>query len=237
MFLHKIPILAMILQSGLFAKAVLAGLVLFSISSWTIILTKWIQFARARARGKSFYARFNEQGGIASWPLPSQGGSHAEERIAVRARQELERIRGEQKSAGPDDRNVFLTTQFGILQNNMEQSVSQEVENCDWGLTFLAVAAAVCPFIGLLGTVWGITHSFYDIGSMGSASINIVAPGIAEALVTTIFGLMVAIPCAIFYNLFIKDVRRQESRFIDFATYLVSEAKSYLLKESASVES
>jgi biopolymer transport protein TolQ len=119
-----------------------------------------------------------------------------------------------------------------MLQGSLEQAVTRETEENDWGLTFLAVAASVSPFLGLLGTVWGITNSFYAIGSMGSTSINIVAPGIAEALITTIFGLVVAIPCVIFYNLFVRQTRQFESRMIDFSTSLLSTIKADMLVRS-----
>lgn len=162
-------------------------------------------------------------------------GNHAVERLIMSAYRVYENIaQSMREKSATGVPTVFVNTQFSVLQSTMENAVAREMEKEDWGQTFLAVAASVCPFIGLLGTVWGITHSFYEIGSLGSTSINIVAPGIAEALITTIFGLIVAIPCAVFYNLFTKRIRQQETQFIDFATALINDVKTSVLKELGS---
>ena len=84
-------------------------------------------------------------------------------------------------------------------------------------MNWLAIVASVSPFIGLFGTVWGIMDAFMGLGNAGNASLRAVAPGIAEALVTTALGLVAAIPAAIFYNLFGSSVREMGTRMEDFA--------------------
>ncbi|HEY8232236.1 MAG TPA: MotA/TolQ/ExbB proton channel family protein, partial [Vicinamibacteria bacterium] len=84
-------------------------------------------------------------------------------------------------------------------------------------LSFLATTASVTPFVGLFGTVWGIMDAFAEIGRMGSASLVVVAPGIAEALITTAMGLFAAIPAAVFFNTFTSRVKVLGSMVDDFA--------------------
>lgn len=235
MFAHKIPMLAMILQSGPFARVILLILIIFSIISWTIIIAKWFQFLKFKRSLTGFFKQIPENTDIAGWLEQNDPrGKNPAERLAQAAGSE-QRIMLEStaKITGAEQASLILNTRYSILQSIMEQAVAREVEEADWGLTFLAVCAGVAPFLGLLGTVWGITHSFYDIGSAGSTSINIVAPGIAEALVTTIFGLVVAIPSAFFYNLYARRIRKLESQWIDFSTSLIAGIKSSILGKVA----
>ena len=81
-----------------------------------------------------------------------------------------------------------------------------EIENLEKYLILLSTAVTISPFLGLLGTVWGIMSSFWDMSSMHSANLTVVAPGIAEALVTTIAGLSTAIPAVIFYNMLVRKI-------------------------------
>ena len=84
-------------------------------------------------------------------------------------------------------------------------------------LSFLATAANTAPFIGLFGTIWGIMHTFHCIGAMKSASLATVAPGISEALIATAFGLAVAIPATVGYNIFVGKLGDLESKLVNFA--------------------
>jgi len=95
----------------------------------------------------------------------------------------------------------------------------------DRGLILLAITSSVAPFLGLLGTVWGIMNSFYQIGSQGSASLPVVAPGIAEALITTIVGLFVAIPSLFFYNMFMHTANRVEDEMESFGEQILLRLK------------
>jgi biopolymer transport protein TolQ len=85
--------------------------------------------------------------------------------------------------------------------------------------------SSIAPFMGLLGTVWGIMNSFYEIGNQGSASLPVVAPGIAEALITTVVGLAVAIPALFFYNYFNHRAERIENEMDEFKDVLLVRVK------------
>lgn len=98
----------------------------------------------------------------------------------------------------------------GELKQRLESAVEEESSQLAWGLSFMGTVITVSPFLGLLGTVWGVMTAFLNIGASGSADLSTVAPGIAEALITTIAGLAVAIPAVFCYNHLNARLRRVE---------------------------
>jgi biopolymer transport protein TolQ len=99
----------------------------------------------------------------------------------------------------------------------MQLASTEEVRRVEKGMAWMATTASVTPFIGLFGTVWGIIDAFSGLSSAGAASLRAVAPGIAEALVTTAAGLFTAIPALIFYNQFLQNIRDLAQRLDSFA--------------------
>lgn len=108
-----------------------------------------------------------------------------------------------------------------LVREAVERATDLESAANDRGMVFLAFSSATGPLIGLLGTVWGIMDSFFQIGKQGSANITVVAPGIAEALLATLAGLLVAIPASVGYNAFAGYNRAAESRLLAFASELL----------------
>lgn len=106
---------------------------------------------------------------------------------------------------------------WDIVQYHIDQAVDVLVANEESYLSTLSTSAAVAPLLGLFGTVWGLVHAFIRISEKQSADITVVAPGIAEALLTTLAGLMVAIPALIMYNYLVVRVRRVEHQIVQFA--------------------
>lgn len=104
-----------------------------------------------------------------------------------------------------------------ILQYHIDQTVDTLVADEESSLPVLSASAAVSPLLGLFGTVWGLIHAFISISEKQSADITVVAPGMAEALITTLAGLMVAIPALIMYNILAINVRTVENQIIQFA--------------------
>ena len=104
----------------------------------------------------------------------------------------------------------------------LEREAAQQVETLEEGLPFLATTGSVAPFFGLLGTVWGIMDAFLSIGLRGSGNINVVAPGVAEALITTIAGLAVAIPAVIGYNYFVSQIKEIGDELGHFSSELIN---------------
>lgn len=115
----------------------------------------------------------------------------------------------------------LLDRRDNLIREAVERTVDLEATANERGLVFLAFCSATGPLIGLLGTVWGIMDSFFQIGKQGSANITVVAPGIAEALLATLAGLVVAIPASVGYNAFSGYNRDAESRLLAFASELL----------------
>jgi biopolymer transport protein TolQ len=106
---------------------------------------------------------------------------------------------------------------------SMQLASAEEVRKVEKGMSWLATTGSVSPFIGLFGTVWGIIDAFAGLGNAGAASLRAVAPGIAEALITTAAGLFVAIPAVIFYNQFLQNIRELGQRLDTFSMEVVAQ--------------
>ena len=116
--------------------------------------------------------------------------------------------------------NQALVMNSERAYRSMNTAVNNEVDRLDHGLSILAMIASSSPYIGLFGTVWGIMHSFIGLASVKQATISIVAPGIAEALIATAFGLFAAIPATIAYNRLITQVGEINNKYTSFVEEL-----------------
>ena len=119
---------------------------------------------------------------------------------------------------GVKDWSFFLQNQFTMAADSLQSGFLALIDPFSRGVFLLALMSSMAPFLGLLGTVWGIMTSFQEIGLRGSASLAIVAPGISEALIATAAGLAVAIPAVIFYNYFsnwLTDIETTMQHFSD----------------------
>lgn len=125
----------------------------------------------------------------------------------------------------------FINELADNMRLAMERTKIDEITQLEWSLPTLSTFVSVSPFLGLLGTVWGIMEAFLEIRARGSAHITIVAPGISDALITTVYGLLVAIPALIFYNIFRSRVNNYSSELDKF----ISEIYAYLRKELMTV--
>jgi biopolymer transport protein TolQ len=203
---------------GLVGQGVLAMLVLFSLCSWAIIIYKGLALARAHSESETFLEifrksnKFSEVNSLCvqlkASPLVGvfQAG-YAEVNQQVRG-----------PATPPGGAPVPKTVKsMESLARSLARAAAVEGTRLERRISFLATTASVTPFVGLFGTVWGIMRSFSAIGTMGSASLAVVAPGIAEALLNTAAGLAAAIPAAVFYNLYSSRVRVLGSLIDDFS--------------------
>ena len=189
-------------------RGVVGLLVFFSLFSWTIVLSKSGVFSRASSRNKNFLRAFRKARNLQSVSaLSEQFGSAPLVAVFEFGYREIER-QISQRGALVNKPAIERSLQLGI---------SEEVTKLEMNMPWLATIASVSPFIGLFGTVLGIFDSFEGLGTAGSASLRAVAPGIAEALITTAVGLATAIPAAIFYNLFGSRIKELGTRMEDFA--------------------
>lgn len=220
--MHFFPLLAvliggeaveMISETGPVAKLVLLVLLAFSIVSWAIILTKWSLLRRARMQSGRFVRAFRKAqrlqdvAAVADQFRPSplvgvfEGGF-----------EELKRQLG----------SMGMLRNLTAIQRGMQIGASEEITRLERNMPWLAITAAVTPFVGLFGTVWGIINAFQGLGTAGAATLRAVAPGISEALITTAAGLAAAIPAVIAYNLLGASIREFAARGDDFALELLN---------------
>jgi len=189
----------------------------FSAVTWALIIIKGIQqfrFGRSNRRySKVFWASANLQ--VAS-EIKSDPSALA--RLAIAG---LDALRPSGPGAGEQDLE-HSWDRHELLERNLRQQIHRERRALESGLAVLATVGSTSPFVGLFGTVWGIMESFRRIGVMKSASLAVVAPGIAEALIATAAGLAAAIPAVIFYNYFLGRINVISTEMDNFSSELIN---------------
>lgn len=198
----------LIRQTGAVAQVVLVILLIFSIMSWSIILTKWAAIKRARAQSGRFLRAFRKAQRLQDIAAISDQFKPSP-LVAV-----FDNAYDEYRRQG--DSNI------PAVQRAAQIGASEELSRLERKLPWLATTGAVAPFVGLFGTVWGIIDAFNGLGDAGAATLRAVAPGISEALITTAAGLFAAIPAVIAYNQFTHSMREFGARMDDFAMELLN---------------
>ena len=201
--------LELFLAADIVVQAVMVGLIIASIWSWGIIVSFLMRIGGLNSRSRNFEERF--------WDAKDR-----EDVLGKRHRAEVPSARV--AGAGLDEWRKSTKTQTvdrdaarQRIAAAMESQVAEEADDLAAKLNFLATTGSVAPFVGLFGTVWGIMNSFFQIGAQQSASLAVVAPGIAEALFATAIGLFAAIPAVIAYNRFSASVNHYEAKLQRFA--------------------
>ena len=190
-------------QTSAFGLFILLALTFMSIVCWVIIFHKWRQFRNVESDNRIFQQTFRRSRQLAE--SLGQAKSHRDSPLAgiytagYNELRELHELKNEggalQESSRPLDND-----DFEIIEMTMEKALVEQMGRLEHKIIFLAATASAAPFMGLLGTVVGIMDSFWAIGERGSASLAVVAPGIAEALLATIVGLGAAIPAVVAFN-------------------------------------
>lgn len=214
-----LSILSLISGSDLLGKIIIFILVLASIWSWTIFLSKLMQYARLKKKIRNFEQKFRAATKIDELYEQAQNlTSNPLANIFAESLAETKKgnIRSEQKS---DMLKLSLKERVNQVIIN---SKNNELDKIEKNLNFLAIIGSTAPFIGLFGTVWGIMHSFQSIAVSKNTSLAVVAPGIAEALLATAIGLFAAIPAVIFYNYLSSQSFLLENKLDNFITKLNS---------------
>jgi biopolymer transport protein TolQ len=220
-------IVALVARSSPLSKFVLVSLLVFSALSWAIILLKVWQFRRAERQSSSFIdifrksARFSEVQAVCPTltASPLVGlflAGYAELNAQLRRDQTAgDNPRAESRPSAAAQRPILRSLE--AVDRALLRASLTETSKLERRLPFLATTASITPFVGLFGTVWGIMDAFQEIGTAGSTSLGVVAPGIAEALVATAAGLFAAIPAVYFYNHFTNRVKEFTSEMEDFS--------------------
>ena len=196
-------------QTGWVARGVLAILFFFSLFSWALIFQKTRLFGRVERQTTVFLRSFRANRGLPDPRAVGTPGSPLEIVYAAGYRE----LASQLMASNPHGqvKSVHAVTA------DMQVAAADEVRKMERNMPWLATTGSVTPFIGLFGTVWGVMDAFSGLGTAGAASLRVVAPGIAEALITTAAGLFTAIPAVIAYNHFVHEIREIGARMDNFA--------------------
>ncbi len=224
MFSQEMDLIHMISNAGFVVLLVLAVLVFFSITSWAIILIKYLYIHRAFKESALFtdffwMSRDLSDAFVKSKKLPNSPLARIF-RIGYLELKKLSKSGVDMKAQSSGDKEASLGARFAGIDNvkrALRRSINTEITRMTQMIPFLATTGNTTPFIGLFGTVWGIMNSFRGIGLKGSASLATVAPGISEALVATAAGLAAAIPAVIAFNYFMQKIRTIETELQSFS--------------------
>jgi biopolymer transport protein TolQ len=215
-FLQQVELLDYVRRTTPANIAVIAILLIFSVSSWTIIFSKWSSLRRARASNARFLRAFRKANGL--------------EAVMVASEQFRPSPLVSVFDFGYTEINRQVQTRGGFsnkaaLERSLQLGTNEELARLEHNLNWLATTASVSPFIGLFGTVLGIIRAFEMLGTSGGTSLASVGPGISEALFATAVGLFAAIPAAVFYNHFGHMLKELGARMDDFALEFINLAE------------
>jgi biopolymer transport protein TolQ len=198
---QDMSIVTLVLQASLVVQIVMAGLMLVSLASWTVIFGKLVGLRRVRGGNDDFEREFWSGRSLTEMGQEAAAKTDAApmERIFASGMREFLKLR---------ERRLDGVAQLDGARRAMRASFQRELDVIESHLSFLASVGSVSPYVGLFGTVWGIMHAFVGLSNMTQVTLATVAPGIAEALVATAIGLFAAIPAVVAYNRFARDIDR-----------------------------
>lgn len=218
--------------TGIIVKLVLLVLIYFSVVSWAIIFYKLIQVRKANLESERFLAFFWQTKRFDT--VNTQIDRFANSPLSIlftEGYNELKKLG--QRVEETSDPNIISADLGGVdnVARALRRATTSEITRLEKYLAFLATTGSTAPFIGLFGTVWGIMTAFKGIGETGSASLAVVAPGIAEALVATAIGLVAAIPAVMGFNHFQTKIKVLIAEMDNFATEFLNIVQRSLTKK------
>lgn len=208
---QDLSIIQLVLHASVVVQAVMLLLITISIASWAAIFRKLFSLGKVKQLNDIFEREFwsgsnlNELFAAASKNARTAGPM---ERIFASGMREYQKLR--------ERRITDASTLMDGARRAMRASFQREMDVVETHLSFLASVGSVSPYVGLFGTVWGIMHSFTGLAALTQVTLATVAPGIAEALVSTAIGLFAAIPAVVAYNRFARDIDRTSIRLETF---------------------
>ena len=212
------------------AKVIIVFLIFFSIVAWSVMVSKAVQMRRARKLNYYFDQEFHAQKNVLDIfdRKVKVEGCPIYEVYQAGCVQLDARLRG---PTGERSKQQVSLKNMEHVKRAMENVVAQESLKLESGLILLAIAVSGAPFIGLLGTVWGVMSTFAGIAQLGNASMAVMAPGVSAALITTVAGLLVAIPSMFGYNWLVHNLRAFTVGLDNFAQELVSRMETEFLAD------
>lgn len=218
----EISFFDLFLQASLLVKSVMLCLLGFSIASWTMIIQRSKAISKAQLQSMNFEDKFWSGADLSRLykDISAKGEAEGIDSLFVAGFKEFARLRKTQ-----------VTSPQAVMDGThraMRVALSREVDKLETHLSFLATVGSISPYIGLFGTVWGIMNSFIALGAVQQATLAMVAPGIAEALIATAMGLFAAIPAVMAFNRFSHSVEKLENTYGNF----MEEFSSILQRQS-----
>ncbi len=223
--MNELNLLDVLRQTTTVTRFVLAVLLIFSVWSWGIIFSKALLLRKIRRESETFWKVFRRGQNLsevrtacetlrftplvpvltagADLLLPASGRVHSHGSLAVKT----------------------SAVSVATIQRTVQRAAAAQLTQLEKRMTFLATTASVAPFIGLFGTVWGVMTSFAGLANANTATLRAVAPGIADALIATAFGLFAAIPAVIAYNQFVYQMRNLGGQLDDLQNEIVAIAE------------
>jgi biopolymer transport protein TolQ len=206
----ELSFIHLVLNASPLVQLVMAALMAASVISWTMIFDRSRVLKKARQAADKFEERFWSGGDMGEFyrQIDKDDGTTGMSNIFHAGFQEFTRL----KSHSDIEPMAIVEG----VRRSMHVAMSREMDGLETNLSFLATVGSTSPYVGLFGTVWGIMNSFIALGSVKQATLSLVAPGIAEALIATAMGLFAAIPAVVAYNRYSNDVERLNGRYEDF---------------------
>ncbi len=215
--MHSSPLWQLVIQADIISKVVLGILFIMSVFCWTIFLYKFFLLRAKKRHMKKAFEYIRHVGTVEDLNLITDKCSGTTPGYFLTYNmQHLKSLIEVNNTQGIGKLGVAY---WGQLQDSMYHSIDEIIYHEESLLWFLSTSAGAATLLGLFGTVWGLVHSFMSISQKQTADITVVAPGIAEALMTTLAGLMVAIPAVIMFNYLNMQIRRIEQQLISLAQY------------------
>jgi biopolymer transport protein TolQ len=210
-------------------KAIIVILIIFSIFAWSVMASKAMQMSRAKKMNKFFGSEFRSQEqvlGIYDRRIDVEGCP-----LFATYQEGCVELDNRLKRGGDGRKKQVSLKTMEYVKRALERSVSQESLKLESGLILLTIAVSGAPFMGLLGTVWGVMSAFSHVAQTGLADLPTLAPGVSGALITTVAGLLVAIPSMFGYNWLVHNLRVMTVELDNFAQELVSRMETEFLKD------
>jgi biopolymer transport protein TolQ len=205
--------LALFIRADWIIKGVMIGLAIASLTSWAVIVEKFVRFGGLNRQANSFEDKVGS--GRPLEEIAAEAGANAKHPLPRLLNAALREWRDARAKGSLGDTQTALLIQR--IDRVLDSNIARESQRAEEGLGTLAIVATASPFIGLFGTVWGIMNAFKNIALEQNTSLPVVAPAIAEALFATALGLMAAIPAYIAYNKFSTDAGKFAGRLEGFA--------------------
>lgn len=217
---HDLSVLGLFQQADLFVKFIMLLLLLMSVITWAVLISKYKVFRELRNRARNFEDAFWGNQGLEELykDMTPEQTDHPMAMLYVTGLNEWKHAK-DQEDEAHEEFQVGLTDRIRQL---LTAKMTRSLEKLESLLPLLATIGSTAPFIGLLGTVWGIMNSFQSIGATKNTSLAVVAPGIAEALLATALGLFAAIPAVVAYNKLATELGRYAGRLEAFVTEFVA---------------